>query len=91
MSERITGDWRVEEVLRRYPRTGPIFLQGGRMLDAATGQMYPTYPDLTVAQHAERSGRRAESLLRALNAEAEAMHFAGEQTLPFVDTGPEAR
>ena len=91
MSERITADWRVDEVLRRYPATGPIFLQWGRMLEAGTGQIYPTYPEMTVAQYAERNKHDAQALLNALNAEAESRAFAKERPLPFVDTGPEAR
>ena len=71
MSTRITADWQVDEVLRRFPATGPIFLQHGRMLDAATGQMYPTYPQMTVADYAARSGMTVERLLKALNAEVE--------------------
>jgi hypothetical protein len=34
MNARITADWQIDEVLRRFPATGPIFLQHGRMLEA---------------------------------------------------------
>ncbi|HYB44588.1 MAG TPA: hypothetical protein VEL75_22630, partial [Candidatus Methylomirabilis sp.] len=86
MSERVTAEWQVDEVLRRYPATGPIFIQGGRMLEEASGQMYPTYPAMTVAQFADRNGLDVDRLLTALNAEAEARAFAPERRLPFVDT-----
>ena len=91
MAERITADWRVDEVLRRYPATGPIFLQWGHMMEAAAGQVYPSYPEMTIAQYAARNRHDAQALLNALNAEAESREFAKERPLPFVDTGPEAR
>ena len=91
MSTRITADWQVDEVLRRFPATGPIFLQHGHMLEAGTGQVYPTYPQMTVADYAARSGMTVERLLKALNAEVEAKQFAGDRPLPFLDAGPEAR
>ncbi len=91
MTPRITGEWQVDEVLRRYPATGPIFLQRGRMLEAGQGQVYPTYPQLTVAEYAARNNVDEQALLKALNAEVEARQFAADRQLPFVDTGPEAR
>jgi hypothetical protein len=91
MSPRITADWQVDEVLRRFPATGPIFLQHGRMQDAGTGQVYPTYPQMTVADYAARGGLAVETLLKALNAEVEAKQFAADRPLPFLDSGPEAR
>ncbi len=91
MSARITADWQVDEVLRRFPATGPVFLQQGRMLEAGTGQVYPTYPQMTVAEYAARNGVQVETLLKALNAEVEARQFAADWPLPFIDSGPEAR
>ena len=91
MSARITADWPVDEVLRRHPATGPIFLQWGRMLEAGQSQVYPTYPQMTVAEYATRNTVDVQALLKALNAEVEARQFAAERPLPFVDTGPEAR
>lgn len=91
MSARITADWQVDEVLRRFPATGPIFLQQGRMLEAGKGQVYPTYPQMTVAEYAARNGVGVDKLLKALNAELEARQFAADRPLPFVDSGPEAR
>ena len=91
MSTRITADWQIDEVLRRFPATGPIFLQHGRMQEAGTGQVYPTYPQMTVADYAARGGLAVETLLKALNAEVEAKQFAADRPLPFLDSGPEAR
>ncbi len=88
---RITADWKVDEVLRQYPATGPIFLQRGRMLEAGRGQIYPSYPQMTVAEYAARNNVDAQELLKALNAEVEARQFAAFRPRPFVDTGPEAR
>ena len=90
-SARITADWPVDEVLRRFPATGPIFLQHGGMLEAGRGQVYPTYPAMTVAEYAARNGVETETLLKALNAEAESRLFAADRPLPFIDSGPEAR
>jgi hypothetical protein len=90
-SARITADWQVDEVLRRFPATGPIFLQQGRMLEAGRGQVYPTYPQMTVGEYATRNGVEVETLLKALNAEVEARQFAADRPLPFIDSGPEAR
>jgi hypothetical protein len=91
MGARITSDWPVDEVLRRFPATGPIFLQQGRMLEASNGQVYPTFPQMTVAEYAVRNGVEVGRLLKALNAEAEARQFAADRPLPFLDSGPEAR
>jgi hypothetical protein len=88
---RVTADWRVDEVLRQYPATGPIFLQWGRMLEAGRGQVYPSYPQMTIAEYATRNNVDAQALLKALNAEVEARQFAAERPLRFVDTGPEVR
>jgi hypothetical protein len=68
---RITADWPVNDVLSRFPATGPIFLQQGSMMRAVTGQIYPDYPPLTVAEYAVLNGVEVGRLLKALNAEAE--------------------
>ena len=62
-----------------------------RAVQAGPGQVYPTYPPMTVADYAARNGVEVEALLMALNAEAEARQFAADRPLPFIDTGPEAR
>ena len=81
---------RVDEVLQRFPATGPIFLQRGRMLEAGTGQMYPSYPAMTVADYAKKNGVAVETLLKAINAEVESGAFASPRLSPH-DAGPEAR
>lgn len=91
MNARIAADWQLDEVLQRFPATGPIFLQHGRMLEAGPGQVYPTYPRMTVADYAARNGIEVETLLKALNAEAEARQFAADRPRPFLDAGREAR
>ena len=67
----ITADWPVNDVLSRFPATGPIFLQQGSMMRAVTGQIYPDYPPLTVAEYAALNRVEVGRLLKALNAEAE--------------------
>jgi hypothetical protein len=68
---RITAGWPVNDVLSRFPATGSIFLQQGSMMRAVTGQIYPDYPPLTVAEYAALNGVEVGRLLMALNAEAE--------------------
>ena len=68
---RINADWPVNDVLSRFPATGPIFLQQGSMMRAVTGQTYPDYPPLTVAEYAALNEVEVGRLLTALNAEAE--------------------
>lgn len=72
----ITAEWRVDTTITRYPSTGPIFLQSGRLYVAQRGQLYATYPGLTLAEYARRSALAIELLLDLLNAAAEAEQFA---------------
>lgn len=91
MTLAITAEWNVDEVLRQYPAAGPVFLQGGRMMHAPTGQIYPTYPPLTVAEYAALNGMDLGALLKRLNVLAEAEEFTRvAPALPGED-GPEAR
>ena len=91
MTGTITASWQVDEVLRQYPDTGPIFLQAGRMLEAGRGQVYPSYPQMTLADYAARNGLQIEALLKAVNAKVEGAQFAPDRPRLFSDAGPEAR
>src|SRR5438067_11373326 len=66
----------VDETITRYPSTGPIFLQGGPLYVLRPGQLYATYPGLTLGQYAALNGLAFERLLESLNAAAEAEQFA---------------
>ena len=72
----ITVESRVDETITRYPSTGPIFLQGGPLYVARPGQLYATYPGLTLGEYAALNSLAIERLLELLNAAAEAEHFA---------------
>lgn len=68
----ITADSRVRDLIARYPETGPIFLQHGRMFRTRPGHLYADYdPPLTVGEYAALNGIDAGPLLRLLDAAAE--------------------
>ena len=69
---RIDAATKVNDVLRRHPRTGEVFIQHGPLSVAERGNFYLTYPDQTVGEFAQRNGVDVEALLDQLNAEAEA-------------------
>jgi len=72
----ITVESRVDETITRYPSTGPIFLQEGPLYVPRPGQLYATYPGLTLKEYAALNGLAFERLLESLNAAAEAEQFA---------------
>src|SRR5712692_2912979 len=72
----VTADAFVSEVLRRFPVASRILLQHGGMFLARKGDLYASYPPLTVAEYASRSGIDLEALLGLLNAAAETDEFA---------------
>lgn len=71
LAGRITAEWRVSEVIRRYPGTGPIFLQHGRMFVPRPGDPSANYPGLTIEEYAVRNGIDVALLLGLVNAAAE--------------------
>ena len=73
---RVTAEMVVSEILSRFPAVGSILLQHGRMFHARKGELYVSYPPLTVAEYASRSEIDLELLLRLLNAAAETDEFA---------------
>ena len=66
----ITAESQVDETIKRYPSTGPIFLQHCHPYVAQRG------PGLTLGEYATLSGLAIEPLLELLNAAAEAEQFA---------------
>jgi hypothetical protein len=79
----INPDSRIDEVLERHPETGAILIQSGRLCRATKGNLYLEYPPLTVADYATLNRLDLPSLLRTLQAAAEA---GGAQTPPPSDT-----
>jgi len=62
----------VNDVLRRYPLTGQVFIQHGPLSLEEPGKFYLQYKDETVGEYARRNGVDLETLLHLLNAVAEA-------------------
>src|SRR5207247_2404527 len=78
-SKRITADSTVREVVSRYPTTGPIFLQHGRMFRARAGELYASYdPPLTIREYAAVNRIDVESLVSLL---ASASRFGSSRSL----------
>ena len=67
----VTADAVVGEVLRRFPEVSQILIQHGGMFHARKGDLYASFPPMTVAEYASRSGIDVEALLGLLNAAAE--------------------
>lgn len=67
----ITVDSRVNDTLARYPSTAPVFLQVGRLYVDRPGELYPSFPGLTVDEFARNNRVDLEPLLVELNAAAE--------------------
>jgi len=71
-TSRIGATTKVNDALRRHPRTGEVFIQHGPLSIAEPGNFYLHYPDQTVGEFARRNGVDLEALLDQLNALAEA-------------------
>ncbi len=85
-----TVDWRVDETISRYPSTGLILLQGGRLYVAQRGQLYATYLGLTLAEYATRNTVAIEPLLKLVNAAAETDQFAQRNSSSSRSQGSES-
>jgi len=68
---RIDATVKVNDVLRRHPHSGEVFIQHGPLSVAERGNFYLQYPDQTVGELARRNGVDLEALLDQLNAVAE--------------------
>jgi hypothetical protein len=79
---RVHAGSKVNEVLRHYPRTGSVFLQAGPLFVDQPGSLYAQYPEQTIAEYADRNGIDVDSLLRSLNAEAEASLWEASRPMP---------
>ncbi|HEV8440341.1 MAG TPA: hypothetical protein VGT40_19815 [Methylomirabilota bacterium] len=80
-SQPITAESVVSEVVDRFPETGPILLQSGRMFRSRPGHLYAEYSRMTVAEFAALNGIALSRLLKLLNAAAETAR-AGAQRPP---------
>src|SRR5215510_14089233 len=68
----IDATMKVNDVLRRHPHAGEVFIQHGPLSVAERGNFYLQYPGQTVGEFARRNGVDLEALLDQLNAVAEA-------------------
>lgn len=85
---RVTPTAAVRDVIRRWPRTGDILLQQGRLFRQRPGDPYASYsPELTVAEFATLNGLALDRLVRLLEAAAEADAFERERAAAGGDAG----
>jgi len=61
---------KVNDVLRRYPGAGEVFIQHGPLSVEQPGNFYLQFPDQTVGDYAQRNGANLRALLDQLNAVA---------------------
>jgi hypothetical protein len=71
-ARRIDATAKVNDVLRRHPLTGEVFIQHGPLSLEEPGKFYLQYKDETVGAYARRNGVDLETLLHLLDAVAEA-------------------
>jgi hypothetical protein len=67
----LTPDSLISDLLARFPTTGPLLIQQGRMFRAPKGQLYADYSGITLGEYAALNGIDVERLLKALNAAIE--------------------
>ena len=73
----LTPGSQVDETLKRYPSTGPVFLQCDRR------DVTQQRPEQTLGEYATLRGVAIERLLELLNAAAEAEQFVQRTAGPF--------
>jgi hypothetical protein len=71
-ARKIDATAKVNDVLRRHPLTGEVFIQHGPLSLEEPGKFYLQYKDETVGEYARRNGVDLETLLHLLDAVAEA-------------------
>src|SRR5262249_782054 len=71
-ARKIDATTKVNDVLRRHPLTGEVFIQRGPLSLEEPGKFYLQYKDETVGEYARRNGVGLETLLHLLRAVAEA-------------------
>jgi hypothetical protein len=79
----LTGESSLHDVIARYPSTGDIFIQHGRIFRVKPGNPYATYdPSLSIAEYASQNGLALAPLLAQLRAAAEDDVARREMTTP---------
>jgi hypothetical protein len=67
----ITAEFKVNDVLARYPTTAPVFTQGRRLYVDQLHDLYARFPGLTVGDFARQNDLDVGAVLRQVNALAE--------------------
>jgi hypothetical protein len=73
---RIAAESSVKDVVERYPITGAVFIQAGPLYVNQPRELYLRFPDLSVAEFAQRNGSDLAALLKQLDALAESEEAA---------------
>ncbi len=73
---RIAAESRVKDVVERYPSTGAVFIQRGPLYVDQPRELYVRFPDLSVAEFAERNRINLAALLKEIEALAESEEAA---------------
>jgi hypothetical protein len=75
VSDSLSGEWLVDDVLQRYPSTSDIFIQHGPATRTLPGRLFPDHIKVTLQEYADLKGVSIEELLQSLNAAAETESF----------------
>src|SRR5262249_36395372 len=76
----ITADSPIDDLLARFPATGPLLMQRGRMFRAPKGSLYADYSRMTLGEYAALNGVDTERLLRAVRAAIESDEMSRTMT-----------
>jgi hypothetical protein len=71
-TRRIDPTTKANDVLKRHPLTGEVFITHGPLGVSEPGKFYLQHPGQTVGEYAERNGVDLKALLHLLNTAAEA-------------------
>jgi hypothetical protein len=53
VSDSLTGEWLVDDVLQRYPASSDIFIQHGPVMRTPPGRLFPDHVKVTLQQYAD--------------------------------------
>jgi hypothetical protein len=77
VSNSLTGESFVDDILRRHPLTSAVFLQHGPAMRTPPGRLFPDHIKMTLHEYADLKGVSIEELLHSLNAAVETERFVG--------------
>ena len=85
--ESINATTKVNDVLRRHPLTGEVFIHHGSLVRSEPGDFCIGYPDETVGEYAKRTDVDLKGLLHVLNTAAEATSLEAMRLTPRPTAG----